>query len=118
MRAAIQPQNENQRERINNSINAYMSALSPEQQRRARESATTAATASERTNNVGADVIVDPRTPEGSFMRFSNMTSSDTTNNATPRRENNNGYRDWETDRKSTRLNSSHEFVSRMPSSA
>ena len=28
------------------------------------------------------------------------------------------GYRDWETDRKSTRLNSSHEFVSRMPSSA
>ena len=27
-------------------------------------------------------------------------------------------YRDWETDRKSTRLNSSHEFVSRMPSSA
>ena len=29
-----------------------------------------------------------------------------------------NGYRDWETDRKSTRLNSSHEFVSRMPSSA
>ena len=30
----------------------------------------------------------------------------------------NGGYRDWETDRKSTRLNSSHEFVSRMPSSA
>ena len=28
------------------------------------------------------------------------------------------GYRDWETDRKSTRLNYSHEFVSRMPSSA
>ena len=27
-------------------------------------------------------------------------------------------YRDWETDRKSTHLNSSHEFVSRMPSSA
>ena len=27
-------------------------------------------------------------------------------------------YRDWETDRKSKRLNSSHEFVSRMPSSA
>ena len=27
-------------------------------------------------------------------------------------------YRDWETDRKSTRLNSSHEFVYRMPSSA
>ena len=27
-------------------------------------------------------------------------------------------YRDWETDRKSTRLNSSHESPSRMPSSA
>ena len=29
-----------------------------------------------------------------------------------------NVYRDWETDRKSTRLNSSHEIPSRMPSSA
>ena len=29
-----------------------------------------------------------------------------------------NGYRDWETDRKSTRLNSSHLKLSRMPSSA
>ena len=27
-------------------------------------------------------------------------------------------YRDWETDRKSTRLNSSHEIPSRLPSSA
>ena len=27
-------------------------------------------------------------------------------------------YGDWETDRKSTRLNSSHEIPSRMPSSA
>ena len=27
-------------------------------------------------------------------------------------------YRDWETDRKSTRLNSSHLKLSRMPSSA
>ena len=27
-------------------------------------------------------------------------------------------YRDWETDRKSTRLNSSHRSLSRMPSSA
>ena len=31
---------------------------------------------------------------------------------------NTNGYRDWETDRKSTRLNSSHSAKSRMPSSA
>ena len=30
----------------------------------------------------------------------------------------NNVYRDWETDRKSTRLNSSHSAKSRMPSSA
>ena len=30
----------------------------------------------------------------------------------------NSAYRDWETDRKSTRLNSSHEIPSRMPSSA
>ena len=30
----------------------------------------------------------------------------------------NSDYRDWETDRKSTRLNSSHEIPSRMPSSA
>ena len=28
------------------------------------------------------------------------------------------GYRDWETDRKSTRLNSSHSGEYRMPSSA
>ena len=34
-------------------------------------------------------------------------------------KKNNNGaYRDWETDRKSTRLNSSHRSLSRMPSSA
>ena len=31
---------------------------------------------------------------------------------------NNEYYRDWETDRKSTRLNSSHSAKSRMPSSA
>ena len=30
----------------------------------------------------------------------------------------NKSYRDWETDRKSTRLNSSHRSLSRMPSSA
>ena len=32
--------------------------------------------------------------------------------------EHRNLYRDWETDRKSTRLNSSHSAKSRMPSSA
>ena len=34
------------------------------------------------------------------------------------RKEDNCNYRDWETDRKSTRLNSSHITRSRMPSSA
>ena len=33
-------------------------------------------------------------------------------------RPNKEPYRDWETDRKSTRLNSSHRSLSRMPSSA
>ena len=33
-------------------------------------------------------------------------------------REQTEAYRDWETDRKSTRLNSSHSAKSRMPSSA
>ena len=33
-------------------------------------------------------------------------------------KENKSSYRDWETDRKSTRLNSSHRSLSRMPSSA
>ena len=33
-------------------------------------------------------------------------------------KEKNGAYRDWETDRKSTRLNSSHRSLSRMPSSA
>ena len=34
------------------------------------------------------------------------------------RLDNIDSYRDWETDRKSTRLNSSHSAKSRMPSSA
>ena len=51
------------------------------------------------------------------FVVFSNGNSNSTiykatSNNISP------GYRDWETDRKSTRLNSSHSRASRMPSSA
>ena len=38
--------------------------------------------------------------------------------NSCPSRYVHSGYRDWETDRKSTRLNSSHRSLSRMPSSA
>ena len=38
--------------------------------------------------------------------------------NRVKNRTNKHRYRDWETDRKSTRLNSSHEIPSRMPSSA
>ena len=38
--------------------------------------------------------------------------------NATKKRNYELAYRDWETDRKSTRLNSSHSAKSRMPSSA
>ena len=44
------------------------------------------------------------------FTRVKNSEFNYTTNPS--------AYRDWETDRKSTRLNSSHEIPSRMPSSA
>ena len=53
-------------------------------------------------------VIVDP------FARNSDIGTI--TNDLDP--ETKAMYRDWETDRKSTRLNSSHEIPSRMPSSA
>ena len=45
---------------------------------------------------------------------------TDTTPSTTPNKTtiDNYIYRDWETDRKSTRLNSSHRSLSRMPSSA
>ena len=46
---------------------------------------------------------------EGTFRGFVTKEIKDKTNR---------GYRDWETDRKSTRLNSSHSAKSRMPSSA
>ena len=43
-------------------------------------------------------------------VRLENQVEADTKYNIS--------YRDWETDRKSTRLNSSHSAKSRMPSSA
>ena len=48
-------------------------------------------------------------------MEMNYHCQSITMTNYTPKK---NGYRDWETDRKSTRLNSSHITRSRMPSSA
>ena len=46
------------------------------------------------------------------------MTSRDLVNTMRIAKRNVMVYRDWETDRKSTRLNSSHSAKSRMPSSA
>ena len=50
---------------------------------------------------------------------FKNKTDKQVENERNLRNNDTNGdYRDWETDRKSTRLNSSHSAKSRMPSSA
>ena len=49
--------------------------------------------------------------------RYMDITSEDGENEGYIK-HNNRYYRDWETDRKSTRLNSSHSAKSRMPSSA
>ena len=48
----------------------------------------------------------------GTYVNSANKTSPNKT------KIDNYAYRDWETDRKSTRLNSSHRSLSRMPSSA
>ena len=48
---------------------------------------------------------------EAEITTLKNMVEHDPGTGAAP-------YRDWETDRKSTRLNSSHSRASRMPSSA
>ena len=50
-------------------------------------------------------MTIDERSEKFGWMNSPEVTSETT-------------YRDWETDRKSTRLNSSHEIPSRMPSSA
>ena len=49
---------------------------------------------------------------------FDNCTDFEEVNTTATRFAPNAGYRDWETDRKSTRLNSSHITRSRMPSSS
>ena len=50
--------------------------------------------------------------------RFLAIHNTGTTNDAQVQHFVLSNYRDWETDRKSTRLNSSHSAKSRMPSSA
>ena len=59
-----------------------------------------ATTIAQKLRAIGADVKIEPLVEK-------TEANSQTTS-----------YRDWETDRKSTRLNSSHEIPSRMPSSA
>ena len=58
-----------------------------------------------------SDYTKNGRNPE---MKEGETTTGGTTNAG----DNSAAYRDWETDRKSTRLNSSHSAKSRMPSSA
>ena len=60
-----------------------------------------------------------------SVMFFANIkseriseTAKSTTRTSATETTSKTSYRDWETDRKSTRLNSSHRSLSRMPSSA
>ena len=53
----------------------------------------------------------------GFFIRMGNFFNSEIVGKPAPDSPFT-GYRDWETDRKSTRLNSSHRSLSRMPSSA
>ena len=55
---------------------------------------------------------------DGKYKSWGNMVDQKTGSGAFVGELTNPGYRDWETDRKSTRLNSSHSAKSRMPSSA
>ena len=60
--------------------------------------------------NIFTTPIISPTVPKNYSLIRTNYMSTHTDAEL--------GYRDWETDRKSTRLNSSHEIPSRMPSSA
>ena len=62
----------------------------------------------------GSVVSILPTTLKGNEIKFRVKTSL----NAREQILTAENYRDWETDRKSTRLNSSHSGESRMPSSA
>ena len=61
----------------------------------------------EVTQNTNPDTVITPNDPPEIEIKAREM-------GWRPKDE----YRDWETDRKSTRLNSSHSAKSRMPSSA
>ena len=61
--------------------------------------------------DVNKIIVRDCGTPDEFYPVVYRQTYTDT-------RDNLQAYRDWETDRKSTRLNSSHITRSRMPSSA
>ena len=61
-----------------------------------------------------SDTITDTSIAQINNINHDNFTNHMITTNKKPNIQ----YRDWETDRKSTRLNSSHEIPSRMPSSA
>ena len=54
----------------------------------------------------------------GMVMGFAKLLYGELQKKVNTLQKKNPSYRDWETDRKSTRLNSSHEIPSRMPSSA
>ena len=58
-----------------------------------------------------------PSLVDGNEREFA-RTNSDIEQRKRTASDTDNNYRDWETDRKSTRLNSSHRSLSRMPSSA
>ena len=73
------------------------------------------------TFTISSPVIDATKTTKGAVenqLTFQARTLADDFAKDTNRQLFGNWYRDWETDRKSTRLNSSHSAKSRMPSSA
>ena len=60
------------------------------------------------------EIIAANQARRSPFQRFSTLDEAQEARRAGDDKS----YRDWETDRKSTRLNSSHRSLARMPSSA
>ena len=65
----------------------------------------------------GVEVVLYNRLAEA-LQRLGENWTGPVFGDSLPEMGNKGFYRDWETDRKSTRLNSSHSAKSRMPSSA